>query len=118
MFNEDFHVPPTIPFGSAPPAEWCYYFEKASYARQTGDWDEVLHLGEDAISRGFFAKDQIEWIPFLQAYAYAGNTTRLNEIASFMISDPLVFQQACQTLKEMQLDPSTVEKASQLFCAK
>lgn len=118
MFDDDFHIPPAIPFGSEPPAEWCYYFEKASYARQTGDWDEVLHLGEDAISRGFFAKDQIEWMPFLQAYAYAGNITRLKEIASYTIADPLVFQQACQTLKEMQLDPSTVEKASQLFCAK
>ena len=83
-----------------------------------GDWDEVLRLGEDAISRGFFAKDQIEWMPFLQAYAYAGNVARLNEIASYMTSDLPAFQQACQTLKKMPLDPAIVEEITQLFCTK
>lgn len=116
--NENFHIPPAIPFGSEPPAEWCYYYEKASYARQMGDWDEVLRLGEEASSRGFFAKDQIEWMPFLQAYAYAGNVARLNEIASYMTSDLPAFQQACQTLTNMPLAPAIVEEITQLFCTR
>ncbi len=116
--DEDFHIPPAIPFGFEPPAEWCYYFEKASYARQMGDWDEVRRLGEEAISRGFFAKDQIEWMPFLQAYAYAGNVVRLNEIASYMTSDLPAFQQACQTLTAMPLNPVAAEEITQLFCIK
>jgi len=116
--TEPFHIPPAIPFGSEPPAEWCYYYEKASFARQVGDWDEALRLGDEAISRGFFAKDQIEWIPFLQAYAYAGKTSRLNEIASYMTEDLPALQQACQTLTAMPLDPAIAEEATQLFCLK
>ncbi|MDP1715451.1 MAG: hypothetical protein Q8L41_11975 [Anaerolineales bacterium] len=114
--NESFHVPPAIPFGLEPPNEWCYYYEKASYARQLGDWDEVLRLGEEAISRGFIAKDQIEWMPFLQAYAYSDYTVRLNELASFMTSDLPALQQACHTLTAMPLAPNTLNEISHLFC--
>ncbi len=114
--NESFHVPPAIPFDLEPPNEWCYYYEKASYARQLGDWDEVLRLGEEAISRGFFAKDQIEWMPFLQAYAYSDNTVRLNELASFMTSDPPALQQVCHILTAMPLNSSTTKEVHQLFC--
>ncbi len=114
--NVPFQVPPEIPFGSEPPKEWCYFYEKASYARQLGDWDEVLRLGEEAISRGYFARDQIEWMPFLQAYASSGDIARLNEIASHMTSDLPALQQACHTLTAMPLDPSVEKEVNQLFC--
>lgn len=114
--NVPFQVPPEIPFGSEPPKEWCYYYEKASYARQLGAWDEVLRLGEQAITQGFFARDQIEWMPFLQAYASSGDIARLNEIASFMTSDLPALQQACHTLTAMPLDPATAKEVNQLFC--
>lgn len=114
--NESFHVPPAIPFGAEPPADWCYYYEKAAYARQLGDWDEVVRLGDEANSLGFSARDQIEWMPFLQAYAHANNVSRLSEIASSMTSDLPALQQACQTLKAMPLSSATSEQAKQLFC--
>ncbi|MDO8754253.1 MAG: hypothetical protein Q7J80_10205, partial [Anaerolineales bacterium] len=114
--NEPFQIPPAIPFGSEPPKEWCYFYEKASYARQLGDWDEVLRLGEAAISRGYFAKDQIEWMPFLQAYASSDTIARLNQIASFMTSDLPAKQQACHTLTAMPLAPDTLNEINQLFC--
>ncbi|MBE0681739.1 MAG: hypothetical protein IH589_07465 [Anaerolineales bacterium] len=114
--NVPFQVPPEIPFGSEPPKEWCYFYEKASYARQLGDWDEVLRLGEEAISRGYFARDQIEWMPFLQAYASSGDIARLNEIASHMTSDLPALQQACHTLTAMPLDPAVEKEVNQLFC--
>ncbi|MEK6752241.1 MAG: hypothetical protein AABZ00_08230 [Chloroflexota bacterium] len=114
--NEPFHVPPAIPFDFEPPKEWCYFYEKASYARQLGNWDEALRLGEEAISKGYFAKDQIEWMPFLQAYATSDNVARLEEIASFMISDLPALQQACHTLTAMPLAPATAKEIDQLFC--
>ena len=40
-----FRTPPQLPFGSEPTRGWCYYYEKASYARQVGDWQTVLNLG-------------------------------------------------------------------------
>lgn len=116
--NEPFQVPPVIPFGFEPPNEWCCYYQKASYARQLGNWDEVLRLGEAAISLGFFAKDEIEWMPFLQAYAYSDNTDRLNELASFMSSDLPALQQACQILTAIPLTSSTAKEINQLFCIK
>ncbi|MBI5945497.1 MAG: hypothetical protein HY864_14140 [Chloroflexi bacterium] len=114
--NVPFQVPPEIPFGSEPPKEWCYFYEKASYARQLGDWVEVLRLGEEALSQGYFAKDQIEWMPFLQAYATSNDIARLSEIASHMTSDLPAMQQACHTLTAMPLDPAVEKEVSQLFC--
>lgn len=114
--NVPFQIPPAIPFGFEPPKEWCYFYEKASYARQIGDWAEVFRLGEEAISQGFFARDQIEWMPFLQAYASSNTIARLDEIASFMTSDLPAMQQACYTLTAMPLRPATTKVINRLFC--
>jgi len=82
-----FRTPPAIPFGSEPAHDWCYYYQKAAYARQSGNWDAVLQLGGEARSLGYTASDQIEWMPFLQAYALADDLPRVKEIASFMDLD-------------------------------
>jgi hypothetical protein len=116
MLDESFHIPPVIPFGIEPPHAWCYFYEKAAYARQLGNWTEVAHLYEEAHSQGLFAKDQIEWMPFLQAYAFLGDSSRLEEIASFMTADPTAMQQACHILKTMPLDQSAKDEVDQLFC--
>jgi hypothetical protein len=116
LTTESFHTPPVIPFGVEPPHEWCYYYEKAAYARQLGDWAEVARLGEEADALGFFAKDQIEWMPFLQAYASLDNLSRLNEIAPFITSDPAAARQACQILSSMSLSSAAEAEIQQLFC--
>jgi hypothetical protein len=119
LLEESFHTPPIIPFGSEPTHDWwCYYYQKASYARQLGDWAEVARLGDEALTsgRGLSAKDPIEWMPFLQAYAYLDNTSRIEEIASFVTSDMNVAQQACQILTAMPLNPSTLEVVTKSFC--
>jgi hypothetical protein len=113
---EPFHIPSIIPFGAEPPHEWCYYYEKAAYARQLGDWPEAARLGEEADSLGFSARDQIEWMPFLQAYASMDNLSRLNEIASSMAADPAAVRQACQILSSMSLSSMTEAEIKQLFC--
>jgi hypothetical protein len=113
---ESFHTPPVIPFGVEPPHEWCYYYEKAAYARQLGDWVEVARLGEEADTLGFSAKDQIEWMPFIQAHASLDNLSRLNEIAASITSDPAAVRQACQILSNMSLSSTTEAEIQQLFC--
>lgn len=114
--TDEFRTPPFIPFGVEPQHGWCYYYQKASFSRQAGEWDEVLRLGEEAISLGYFAKDQIEWMPFLQAYALSGNSTRLDEIASFMTSDLPALKQACLTLTEMMLPPGIDAEVQDSIC--
>lgn len=116
LLGESFHTPPAIPFGVEPSHGWCFYYEKASYARQTGDWNEVARLGEEAQALGFSADDPVEWMPFLQAYAYFDNTARVEEIASFLTADPFLARQACQILTTMPLTPSTLQFTDAVFC--
>ncbi len=87
VFDDSFQTPPMIPFGKEPERAWCYYYQKASYARQVGDWNQVSDLGDAVFNLALQAQDQIEWMPFLQAYAYAGNISRLQQIASMMTVD-------------------------------
>ena len=72
LLNEPFHIPPETIFGPEPPHEWCYYYEKGALARQAEDWETIANIGEEALEKGSSPKDKIEWMPFLQAYAYLG----------------------------------------------
>jgi hypothetical protein len=117
MPGTQFQTPPQLPFGSEPTRGWCYYYEKASYALQVGDWQTVLNLGDQAAKLGLKPQDLIEWMPFLQAYAHFGNQTQLTKLARSINSDPLVASQACRILKGMQLDSSTAGLVSSLYCA-
>lgn len=57
-------TPPKEIFGSEPSHGWCYYFQKASLARQFGDWDKLSKLKEEVIQKNLKPKDPNEWIPF------------------------------------------------------
>jgi hypothetical protein len=69
-------APPEELFGKEPVHGWCYYFEKAELARQTGDWQSVASLGDQARQAGF-APDKSqsdspqEWMTFIAGYAHA-----------------------------------------------
>lgn len=113
-----FHSPPEIPFGLEPEHGWCYFYEKAAYARQRGEWNEVLRLGEQAFGMGMFPVDQIEWVPFLQGYAVSGNSVRLSELAH-ELTDPSVREQACRILGETPgLSTETRDRIQTLFCSR
>ena len=112
-----FKTPPQFPFGSEPARGWCYYYEKASYARQVGDWQTVSDLGDQTAKLGLVPQDSIEWMPFLQAYAHFGNQAQLTKLARPMKSDPFVAAQACRILTGMQLDSSTTDLVKSLYCA-
>jgi hypothetical protein len=116
MTGTQFQTPPQLPFGLEPTRGWCYYYEKASYARQVSDWQTVLNLGDQATKLGLKPQDLIEWMPFLQAYAHFGNQAQLTQLARSINSDPLVASQACRILKGMQLDSSTAGLVNSLYC--
>jgi hypothetical protein len=111
-----FKTPPQFPFGSEPTRGWCYYYEKASYARQVGDWQTVANLADQTEKLGLVPQDSIEWIPFLQAYAHFGNQAQLTKLAHPIKSEPLVAAQACRILTGMQLDSSTASLVNSLYC--
>ncbi len=116
LLSESFHTPPQIPFGDEPFHGWCYYYQRASYARQLEDWAEVVRLGDEA--NRYVTSNPIEWMPFLEAYAYLDNISRIEEIASLMkmTSDRTAAQQACQILTKMSLTPSTLEVVNKSLC--
>lgn len=117
VLDEDFKTPPQFLFGDEPERGWCYYYEKADFERQRGDWDAVLSIGEQAFSMGLTPSDPIEWMPFLQGYALAGNVNRLQELAPLITSDPFVSRQVCGSLKNISTLSAQVEKVvDELYC--
>lgn len=117
LTEETQHVPPMVVFGPEPPRGWCYFYEKADLARQRGDWDEVLVLGKEALDKGFAPEDPVEWIPFLQADAVAGDVDHLREMAPVIAVEPYISLQVCQHITSMQgLSASIVEVVDSLYC--
>jgi len=99
----DFPVPSASIFGSEPNHDWCYYYQKASLARQTGDWKEIGKLYDKTISLGLDTDDKAEIIPFLEALVnlgrydeaktlyrkqIRGQTSVRFSICSFLTEDP------------------------------
>lgn len=57
-------TPPKDIFGSEPAHDWCYFFQKASLARQLRDWDELSRLKKEVLQKNLKPKDPNEWLPF------------------------------------------------------
>jgi hypothetical protein len=118
LTEEAFRKPPPIPFGGEPDHTWCYYYEKASFARQSGNWEEVTRLGEEAFNKGLTPKDQIEWMPVLEAYALSGNIMGLAQVEA-QLTDAAVREQACQILQSKEsLSAEVRAEISKTLCLK
>jgi hypothetical protein len=117
LMTESFHTPPRIPFGDEPQHDWCYYYQKADLARQRGDWESVIRLGNEAQEKNLSPSDAIEWMPFLQAYAITGNVDRLTELTPTISADPYVALQTCRILGGLQgLSDSVIEVVDSRYC--
>ena len=114
-------MPPRPPFGAEPPHGWCYYYEKADLARQQGNWDDVVRLGDEAAKHRLHPNDAIEWLPFLQGYAYTGNIPGLDGVAKTVKQEAYYRKQACETLLAMNrgkkpFTPAMLNEVKRLFC--
>ena len=78
-------------------------------------WD----LGDKALKKRLAPNDPIEWIPFLQAYAQAGDIDAMKDINRIMKkADPFVQQQVCQSIRSMDgLSASVVKSTDEFFCS-
>jgi hypothetical protein len=65
-------VPPVSIFGAEPERGWCYYYQKASLARQTGDWEEIARLYDQVRELNLETNDKSEMIPFFEALVNLG----------------------------------------------
>lgn len=65
-------VPPESIFGLEPEHGWCYYYQKASLARQSGDWEEIGRLYDQVRELGLETDDKSEVIPFFEGLVNLG----------------------------------------------
>ena len=116
-----YHQLPAYSFGPELPQGWCYYYQKADLARQQGDWDEIARLGNEAQKLDLHPNDQIERMPFLQAYAFLGNEKQVKGLSTRINIEPFYRQLACRNLNAMvengyPFSPEMQNYTDELFC--
>ena len=99
-------------FQSRPENEsWCYFYEKADLARQMGDWQQIVRLGEQAFSREPRLERTWEVLPFIEGYAYAGQVWRARELTRQALQAGQEKSPAgdllCAVWQQLQHDPHT-----------
>jgi len=60
-------------YGSEPPHDWCYLYQKADLARQAEDWGTVLALWQEAGAGSLRPNHAAELLPFLDGYIAEGD---------------------------------------------
>jgi hypothetical protein len=65
-------IPPSSIFGAEPARDWCYYYQKASLARQNGDWQGIGKLYDQVRDLGLETDDKSEMIPFFEGLVNSG----------------------------------------------
>ena len=87
---------PSEIFGPEPAHTWCYYYQKADMARQTGNWTKVIALLKEADQHGFEPVKKSEWLLFVDAYVRTGDFSAAEELTSRIQSkDPRLTQFLC-----------------------
>ncbi|MBI9049642.1 MAG: hypothetical protein JEZ00_09500 [Anaerolineaceae bacterium] len=87
-------------FGEEPWKSWCYYYQKASLAEQTEDWEIVVNLGDEAQALGERADDWSEWLPFLHGYLFTENFDQANGLIPIIKSDVYLTSQVCNLTED------------------
>ena len=78
-------IPPESIFGNEPAHDWCYYYQKASLARQAGDWEEIGRLYDQVRELGLETDDKSEFIPFFEGLVNLGR----HEDARFLFQEEI-----------------------------
>jgi hypothetical protein len=73
-------------FGKEPERTWCYFYQKAELARQSGDFESIGKLGDQLRKAGYEPNNVQEWLPFIDGYA------KLNQWSEARKLSDLVYQ--------------------------
>lgn len=93
-------------FAPEPAHGWCYYFEKADLARQLGDWEEVVKLGDIAFKLDDHPNNPIERFVFIEGYARAGDWERALKLSreSYKVSKGFVGRPLCRLWERIETE--------------
>lgn len=106
-------VLPSPPFGREPARTWCYFYEKAELARQTGDWKEITKLQAQAAQAGYAPQDPLEWLPFIEADIYAGSLGDAKALSrTVYAADPRIRKALCVVWSRFSRDTGLKEAAA------
>jgi hypothetical protein len=99
---------------------WCSYYEQATLAAQTGNWEVVTRLAEKAFALGDTPSDPAERFPYIEGYAHTGNWGRALELTRDSASvTPLIHPSLCALWKRIDREvPASVGKAESLAALK
>ena len=97
---------PAVPmFFSEPEHGWCYYYTKAGLAQQQGKYEQVVSLGNEAISSGFKPQGQNEWLVFIDGYARTGDFTTAKELSTAALGeDARIRRGVCTVWEQIQAE--------------
>jgi hypothetical protein len=116
ILQEQSAVMPKV-YDPEPAHGWCYYFEKADLARQFGDWNEVVKLGNQAFKLNDSPNNPVERFVFIEGYAHAGSWDKALELSkvSYKVSKDYVGPLLCQLWKRIETGTtSSVERSAAL----
>jgi hypothetical protein len=116
--GQAFQTPPQAIFGQEPEHNWCYYYQKAMYARQVGDWEAIVRLAKDAQSKGLAPNDRVEWMPFMEGYALTGQEAEARRLAELMEAEQEPRREICRRLLSNPPDAPNYDpqKITALLC--
>lgn len=80
---------------------WCYYYEKADLARQFHQWEEVTSLEQNVQKHNLKPYDVIEWMPFIEAYAYTGEYGYAGSLIDYVNKVPFYKESQCTYYKNL-----------------
>ncbi len=117
----NFRTPPAAIFGNEPDHDWCYFYQKASLARQTGDWKTILELYDTAQNNGLHPVDRSEYFPFIEAMVNSGNMDKAKILDQEMVQeDKALTASFCSSLQKDPAYPANFQYNFQamhdLFC--
>jgi len=108
---------PASLYAPEPRHGWCYYFEKADLARQTGDWEQVVELGDRAFKLDDSPNDPVERFVFIEGYAHIGDWEPAIELSqvSYRVSKDYVGPLLCRLWESIEAETDeSVERSAAL----
>ncbi len=105
-------TPPAAIFGSEPPHNWCYFYQKMDLARQMKDWQLTVDLDKKAKSLELKPSDVSEWMPVLEAYVYLNDMEHAKQIAGLIREDKNSFTKMCSQYESLKEQPAGYDRVS------
>jgi hypothetical protein len=103
-------IPPVEVFGTEPSHGWCYFYQKMDLARQMGDWEQVVKLGDQAWELDLRPAEVSEWFPLLEAYVNLGDIDNARGIARFIRDDKNSFAKFCAQYESTEKQPAEYDR--------